>query len=362
MPIYMDRHDFSANLTAEQVAELHLKDLAIQHSYGCRGLTYWFDARRKTTFCLIEAPDEESLSRMHKEAHDDVPTRIIEVDASLVESFLGRIEDPDTERNIIDESAFRFIMVVDLKHTALPKNHPATFPASVKNFCNEVANVLYANSGSIVEKTDFHFLVSFKSISDAVNAAFEISRLFKKSSAHFTRQKIVLKTGISAGVPVTEKKLLFEDAVKLAKRMCEYIKGEIIVSAEVNYLYKKENTDYFFEKKQMISLTPDDEIFLTGLIDYTESAWKNYKFSVGTMNKAMGCSKSKLYRKILSLTGRSPNTFIIDYRLKEALKLLDKNAGNVSEIAFETGFSSLSYFSKCFRKKYGCLPSSLLHH
>ncbi|HLF34518.1 MAG TPA: nickel-binding protein [Cyclobacteriaceae bacterium] len=358
----MDRHDFSANLTAEQVAELHLKDLAIQHIYGCRGLTYWFDARRKMTFCLIEAPDEMSLSRMHKEAHDDVPTRIIEVDASLVESFLGRIEDPDPELNIIDESAFRFIMVVDLINTALPKNYPESFPKSVKDFCNEVTNVLHASWGSIVEKTDFHFLVSFKSVSDAVNAAFEIGRLFKKSGAHLIMEKIVLKTGISAGVPVTEKKLLFEDAVKLAERMCKFIKGEIIVSAEVNYLYKKENTDYFSEKKEMISLTPDDEKFLTGLIDYTESAWNNHKFSGGSLNKALGCSKSKLYRKMFSLTGKSPNAFIIDYRLKEALKLLDKNAGNVSEIAFETGFGSLSYFSKCFLKKYGCLPSSLLHH
>jgi AraC-like DNA-binding protein len=362
MPIYMDRHDFSANLTAEQVAELHLKDLAIQHRYGCRGLTYWFDEKRKTTFCLIEAMDEKSLSRMHKEAHNDVPTRIIEVDASLVESFLGRIEDPGTELNIISESAFRFIMVVDLKNTALPKNYPATISTSVKTFCNEAANVLQAYQGSIVEKTDFHFLISFKSVSNAVNAAFEISGLFKKSSAYFSKEKIVLKTAISTGVPVTEKKLLFEDAVKLAKRMCNFIKGEIIVSAEVNYLYKKENTDYFFEKREMISLTPDDEKFLTGLIEYTESAWNNYKFSVGSLNKPLGCSTSKLYRKILSLTGQSPNTFIIDYRLKEAFKLLDKNSGNVSEVAFETGFSSLSYFSKCFQKKYGCLPSSLLHH
>ena len=361
MPIYMDRHDFSANLTAEQVAELHLKDLAIQHSYGCRGLTYWFDARRKTTFCLIEAPDKESLSRMHKEAHNDVPTRIIEVNASLVESFLGRIEDPETEPNIIDESAFRFIMVVDLQNTFLPNNYPAHFPASGKKFCNEVSNVLHANKGSIVEKTEFHFLVSFKSVSDAVNVALEISSLFKKSSAHFNREEIVLKTAISAGVPVTEKSLLFEDAIKLAKRMCEFIKGEIILSAEVNYLYKKENTDYFFEKKEMISLTPDDEKFLTSLIEYTESAWNNYKFSVRSLNKPLACSKSKLYRKIHSLTGRSPNTFIIDYRLKEALKLLNKKMGNVSDVAFETGFSSLSYFSKCFQKKYGCLPSTLLH-
>jgi AraC-like DNA-binding protein len=253
-------------------------------------------------------------------------------------------------------------MVAELKNTALPKTYPAAFSNTLKNFCNEAADVLQTHRGSIVEKTDFLFLVSFKSVSDAVNAAFEISRLFKKSSANFTGEKIVLKTGISAGVPVTEKKLLFEDAIKLAKRMCEYIAGEIIVSAEVNYLYKKENTDHFDKNNEIVLLTPDDEIFLTGLMDYTESAWNNKKFNVGNLNKPLGCSKSNLYRKILSLTGRSPNTFIIDYRLSEALKLLDKNAGNVSEIAFETGFSSLSYFSKCFRKKYGCHPSSLLNH
>lgn len=362
MPIYMDRHDFSANLTAEQIAQLHLKDLAIQHRYGCRGLTYWFDAERKTTFCLIESPDEESLSRMHKEAHDDVPTRIIEVDPSLVESFLGRIEDPDTELNIINESAFRFIMAVDLKNTGAAKKYSSIPVTFLKSFCNDVTDVLHRNRGSVVRKIDFRFLVSFKSVSDAVNAAFEINKLFNNSITHFRKQNIELKTGISAGVPVTEKKLLFEYAVKLAERMCEVLKGGIILSAEVDYLYKKENNDYFFDNKEIFSLTPDDEKFLTGLLDYTESAWNNYKFSAGNLYKPLGCSKSKLYRKIVFLTGRSPNDFIINYRLNEALKLFEQNAGNVSEIAFNTGFSSLSYFSKCFQKKYGCLPSSLLQH
>jgi AraC-like DNA-binding protein len=46
--------------------------------------------------------------------------------------------------------------------------------------------------------------------------------------------------------------------------------------------------------------------------------------------------------------------------LNEALVLLNKDAGNVSEIAFETGFSSPSYFSKCFQKRYGVAPSDYL--
>jgi AraC-like DNA-binding protein len=362
MPIYMDRHDISKTVTAEQVAELHRQDLKVQHRYGCRALTYWFDAERKTTFCLIEAPYTAAIRKMHKEAHGDVPTRIIEVDASLVESFLGRIEDPDAELNIIDETAFRTIVVVDLKKAVLPKKSPATLPAQVKTFCNKVADIVHTYRGITVEKTDYHFLASFKSVSSAVNAAFEISGLFRKLSAYFTNERIVLKTGISAGVPVTEKKLLFEDAVKLAKRMCEVVKGEMILSAEVNYLYKEENADFPSEKRGVISLTPDEEKFLTALMDCIESSWHNSNFSLASLNKPLGCSKSKLYRKVLSLTGKTPSTFVKDYRLQEALKLLEKNAGNVSEIAFETGFSSLSYFSKCFREKYGCLPSSQLVH
>ncbi len=62
MPIYMDRHDLSDAVTAEHIARLHQEDLKIQDQFGCRGLTYWFDEKRKTAFCLIEAPNEEMPS------------------------------------------------------------------------------------------------------------------------------------------------------------------------------------------------------------------------------------------------------------------------------------------------------------
>lgn len=50
MPLYMDRHDLSPAVTAENVAELHHKDLKIQHLYNCRGLTYWFDQKKAPPF------------------------------------------------------------------------------------------------------------------------------------------------------------------------------------------------------------------------------------------------------------------------------------------------------------------------
>ena len=126
MPIYMDRHDVSETVTAENIAQIHQEDLKIQDQFGCRGLTYWFDDKRKTAFCLIEAPNKKAIKKMHNQAHGQVPHRIIEVETSIVESFLGRIEDPvkaqNTALNIINDPAFRTIMVISLNRSTLAKN------------------------------------------------------------------------------------------------------------------------------------------------------------------------------------------------------------------------------------------------
>ena len=98
MPIFMDRHDVSDAVTAEKIAQIHQEDLKVQEEFGCRGLTYWFDDKRRTAFCLIEAPNAEAIQKMHDKAHGQVPHSIIEVESSIVESFLGRIQDPEKAR------------------------------------------------------------------------------------------------------------------------------------------------------------------------------------------------------------------------------------------------------------------------
>ena len=68
MPIFLDRHDM-VEQSAEDTAKLHVKDLEIQDQYGVRFLTYWYDAERRTTFCLVDAPDKETADKVHAEAH-----------------------------------------------------------------------------------------------------------------------------------------------------------------------------------------------------------------------------------------------------------------------------------------------------
>ena len=364
MPIYMDRHDLSAAVTAENVAQIHQEDLKIQGQYGCRGLTYWFDDVRKTAFCLIEAPNEAALKDMHRVAHGDVPHSVIEVEPAIVESFLGRIEDPvkaqDCSLNIINDPAFRMVMVMEIQEYTHDQNEMITITEQLQKFYEAIPGILNSYAGTIVKQGKNQFLISFRSVSNGVHAAIDIHALF----THFTKEagygKIHLKTGLSVGVPVTEKKSIFEESIRSAERMCTVINGGIIISSEVKDLYNSENIKTVDEDKSMVALNDADENFLNLLMDYTEETWSDVNLKADDFCKPTGCSKSQLYRKMIALTGKSPNTFIKEYRLDRALKLLNKSTGNISEIAFETGFSSPSYFSKCFQKKYGGSPSDHL--
>jgi AraC-like DNA-binding protein len=363
MPIYMDRHDVSDGVTAEIVADLHQKDLAIQDRFQCRGLTYWFDGHRKTAFCLIEAPDEKSIHDMHNAAHGDVPHSVIEVDPGIVESFLGRIQDPekthDTELNIISDSAFRTILVVSLNQNSRGKEDNS-YNALIREFNEAIRQRVKKHDGNEIRESDFNHLASFKSVSNAVCTAMEIQQYKNDLAKAKIKKEIGLKIALSAGFPVTKKQLIFEDTIKVAERLCAHVQGEIVLTAEVKELYNNENVHAQEKRKGFLALTPADEKFISKFMDCVDERWNDVNLKVDDFSKPCGCSKSQLYRKLIHLTGQSPNEFIRDFRLNKALKLLKKRTGNISEIAFETGFSSPSYFSKCFQKKYGHSPSGYL--
>jgi AraC-like DNA-binding protein len=68
-------------------------------------------------------------------------------------------------------------------------------------------------------------------------------------------------------------------------------------------------------------------------------------------------SRSQLYRKIKSLTGVSVNEFIRNVRLEKAKSLIDEGDDNINEVSYKVGFTSPSYFTKCFKTKYGHVPT-----
>jgi len=361
MTIYMDRHDVSETVTAEIVAQIHQEDLKIQHKYGCRGLTYWFDDVRKTAFCLIEAPDKNAIIEMHDHAHGEVPHQIIEVDAAIVESFLGRIEDPEkaknTELNIINDPAFRTIMIISQEILSFQKSN-----SSLKeNWDKNINSTIKLFDGNIVRQHKNDFLVSFKSISKAVLCAVKITEHFNSQELTKKNNAFSLTITLNCGIPVTEKKSIFQDTIQLAERMKNISKAKIVVSAEVKELYKSENQNTFFDNETVLALSRSDESFINHLMEFIEKEAKNPQLKVEDFYSKLGLSKSKMYRKMIMLTGKSPNTFLLEYRLKHSLSLLQNQNSSISEVAFDSGFNSPSYFTKCFRKKYGSMPTEYLN-
>ena len=356
----MDRHDIPNEIKAEHVAQMHQEDMKIEHLYGCKGMTYWCDEDRNTAFCLIEAPNREAIQKMHNHAHGEYPHSIIEVDAKIVESFLGRIEDPEksqnTKLNIINDPAFRVLMVIETSNF-LNRLEANQFSIFTQKFHNSVLKTLKRFKGRIVKKDNSSYLISFKSVSDAVLCALKIKFKFKYVTPKFDPTNRILKIGIASGTPVTDKNNIFEEAITLATRMCEVVKEQLVVSNEVKDLYESENRNAMMNKELVRVLKLSEEIFLTNLMEYTERIWNKSGINVGTFRKELGYSKSQLYRKLIKLTGKSPNNFLKEFRLHKALSLLYNQKGNISEIAYETGFNSPAYFSKCFMDKYGILPS-----
>jgi len=207
--------------------------------------------------------------------------------------------------------------------------------------------------GALVKQKIDHSLVSFTSVTKAVSCALEIQEVFKPT----LHPHLKLQIGLGAGVPVSEKEGFFEDTIQTAKRLCDIVEGQVVLTSEVRELYESENLSISGGEKYITMLNASEEKFLNLLMDYMEQQWNKTTLNADDFTKCLGYSRSQLYRKMVSITGKSPNNFIREYRLSKALHLLNKRIENISEIAFETGFSSPAYFSKCFHDSFGILPS-----
>ncbi|HLP60591.1 MAG TPA: response regulator, partial [Candidatus Deferrimicrobium sp.] len=101
-----------------------------------------------------------------------------------------------------------------------------------------------------------------------------------------------------------------------------------------------------------------DKKFLKELKEVINQNIADPDFNVEGLAAKLYMDRSTVYRKILAMTGETPTEFIKTCRLKRAAELLKSNYGTVLEVALEVGFSSANYFTKCFKQKFHCLPST----
>jgi len=230
MPIFLDRHDV-VEFSAEEIAKLHVKDLEIQDQYGVKFLTYWYDAERRTTFCLVDAPDKETADRVHAEAHGHVANEMIAVDLSAVEAFLGRIQDPPTATTKpIDDSAFRAIMFTDMIGSTemTAQLGDAMAVELLRAHDAIIRRCLEHHRGSEVKHLGDGIMASFDDAPASVACAIQIQGAFSSYNEN-SETPIRVRIGIHAGEPVAESDDLFGSAVQMAARICDVAKADAIL-------------------------------------------------------------------------------------------------------------------------------------
>ena len=100
-----------------------------------------------------------------------------------------------------------------------------------------------------------------------------------------------------------------------------------------------------------------DEQFVNSAVKVVEDNLANAEYTVEQLSEAMSMSRVYLYKKILSLTGKTPVEFIRIIRIRRAAGLLEKSQLTVSEIAYQVGFNNPKYFAKLFKEEYQMLPT-----
>ena len=366
MPIYMDVH-IVPGVKARDVAEAHRKDLLHQEEYDCKCMTYWIDEKRESIFCLIDAPDKKAVEEMHNKAHGLVPNKVIEVSPTVVESFLGRIYDPseaevtDDGLKVFSDPSFRILLVTKTTDPVLLQYKLGAEKANelLSTHNGIIRRSLAQFGGSEVEHAGSGFIISFSSAGKAVSCALAIQHDIPSADA----EKLGFKLSINAGEPIEKSNKLFGDTIQMAQYMCAVAKYlQVAMASSVKELVAK---DYLQSKNNnFLTLSPQDESLLELLFSKLEENWQDPEFDVDDYCQAMAMSKSQLYRKTIALTGLSPNLLLKEFRLEKAREMMKKQHYNISQVTFDSGFTSPSYFTKCFKKKYGLLPMDyieLLH-
>jgi AraC-like DNA-binding protein len=342
-PLYIDLH-IDNSLTPELISKCHVADKAIQQKYGVRYLQIFLNQPQGYLFCLVEGPDKESCERVHQEAHGNIACNILEITESDFGALLAKKEKDALDFTVNSDGTLdtgsRTILAIDLLG-------PGEEYRAAKQL---IAGTFQQHDGRSGARFENRLLAVFDSCEGAVHAALTIAKLIRESNL-----PIEVRMGVDLGPPLKQTGDFFEDVCKSADCFC-FISpaGHVTLSAKVMQLCEHYNTP---DSRLLNVVAPNDAKLLNRLMSCIENIWHESDVTIGALAREIGVSKSQLTRKLNMLSGLSPNDFVREFRLRKAMRLLQEGSLNIGEITMAVGFNNPSYFTKCFRKRFGKAPS-----
>ena len=352
MPLFMDFHKIESDaFTEEDMYRAHLKDVAVQNNHGLIYRRYYLNLQQKTAFCLMESPNIEACMESHKEAHGIGACNVIEV--SPEHEFLpymgeGGQNEQDLALTLSGEidSGYRTLMLVDVLDL--------TKEDSVLK--SRITECIEKHKGSLVKLPTNHLMASFIDASDAFVAVLEIRSLFETSE-----HKLAYSLALATGKPVDEKGSdLFgetKNTVRTLARMGLTNRVFIDLATQNSATMGKDQIES--ASKSILVFNDSDLSEIKRLEEVLYRNLSNSNFKSEDLGSELGLSKTQLYRKVGALTELSPNKLLSEVRLRSALRAIKIGGKNISEVAYDSGFNSPTYFTRVFRNRFEVLPTAL---
>jgi AraC-like DNA-binding protein len=159
----------------------------------------------------------------------------------------------------------------------------------------------------------------------------------------------------------------------IAFRLYRYIKSlqsaissiQLSNSEKVEYLEARLYDALHEQKKQKAEpaesasedITEENRLFKEKIEAFIKSRLGDPDLSVQDIAQEMAMSRSLLYLQTKNIMGCTPNNLIVEYRMEQAVRLMNDMGTNISDIAYSCGFSDPKYFARCFKKATGMTPS-----
>jgi pimeloyl-ACP methyl ester carboxylesterase/AraC-like DNA-binding protein len=240
--------------------------------------------------------------------------------------------------------------------------------------------IITENEGVILNQDKKFFMAAFEIPSKAISASIKILNDFKAKNIPFSAGIYMKESAENYNSPLEARdnymvtsilslikpnRILVTQAIKhlLSGVAFNFAKDTSILTYkthEICKLYRVTDTSNTKVKTSFPYGFSKYDSFLEDVLKVIHEHLDNNEFGVEMLTRETGVSERKLQRKIKEATGKSPSQLITFVRLNKAKTALLTANETVAEIAFKFGFSSPSYFSKCFKKEFGMRPTEVV--
>ena len=350
MPLFMDFHKIDSDaITEDDMYQAHLKDVAVQNKHGLIYKRYYLNLPHKTAFCLMESPDKESCMESHKEAHGVGACNIIEVSREHeFNPYMG--EGSQNEQDLAltlkgeIDSGYRTIMLIEFLEL---KESQALIGKNIIDFIKNY-------KGSIIKMPSDKLMASFIDAIDAVACSIQIDNYLKTLDS-----EVLFGIALSTGKPVDEHGTgLFEETKKKVNLLSKLgLQLGLCIDLDTKRSVANSKGISEIDAARMSIIDQATYLEIEKLDNVLRKNISNSSFNSDALNNQLGLSKTQAYRKISALVGMPPNKLLSELRLIHAVKALKEGSKTVSEIAYDSGFNSPTYFTRVFRTRFNILPT-----